>query len=234
MQFARSLPVALLGLVLGLVLVPAIIQLSKRAGWYDVPDVRKWHRDPIPATGGIAIMVSLFAALLIAGNGRSFIMHHAIEVLGMAVLAFIGVFDDRKGVAPNVRFVVELLLAALVAANGTRITDMGGFLGMHALPVLPQYVLTVLVIVGLTNAFNLVDGIDGLAGSLAISTGAVLVGAALLNGRTDLLPLLLALSIPCVQLEPGAHLHGRWRLPAHRLRSRGVRCFPGERSRPHR
>ncbi|MGV3636901.1 MAG: glycosyltransferase family 4 protein [Flavobacteriales bacterium] len=193
MDFLHALPIALFSLVLCLVLIPAILQLSERVGWYDLPDGRKWHRSPVPSTGGIAIMIVLLVALLLAPGGRAFTAFHATELGGMILLAIIGVFDDRKGVTPAIRFAVEILLATLIAWSGTRITDLGGFMGVHDLPVPVQYPLTVLVIVGLTNAFNLVDGIDGLSGSLTMSITLVLVGTMVFIGLGDRMHLLLAL-----------------------------------------
>jgi len=75
--------------------------------------------------------------------------------------------DDLKDLAAKYKFVVQIALASLIALSGIRITSFDGLFGITALPVTAQYTFTILSIVGITNAFNLIDGIDGLAGGLA-------------------------------------------------------------------
>ena len=77
-----------------------------------------------------------------------------------------GIMDDLKDLSAKYKFIVQAGLAALIAVSGIRITSFEGLLGIHELPIMAQYSFTFLAIVGITNAFNLIDGIDGLAGGL--------------------------------------------------------------------
>ena len=74
--------------------------------------------------------------------------------------------DDLKDLSAKYKFVIQLALAVLIALSGIRITSFDGLFGIYGLPLTAQYTFTVLAIVGITNAFNLIDGIDGLAGGL--------------------------------------------------------------------
>ena len=78
-----------------------------------------------------------------------------------------GITDDLKDLSAKYKFLVEIALAALIALSGIRITTFGGLFGLHELTIGAQYTFTILAIVGITNAFNLIDGIDGLAGGLS-------------------------------------------------------------------
>jgi UDP-N-acetylmuramyl pentapeptide phosphotransferase/UDP-N-acetylglucosamine-1-phosphate transferase len=74
--------------------------------------------------------------------------------------------DDIKDLSAKYKFIIQIALATLIALSGIRIQSFDGLFGIHELPLSSQYTFTILAIVGITNAFNLVDGIDGLAGGL--------------------------------------------------------------------
>ncbi len=74
--------------------------------------------------------------------------------------------DDLKDLSARYKFLIQISLAALIALSGIRITSFDGLFGIYELPLMAQYTFTILAIAGITNAFNLIDGIDGLAGGL--------------------------------------------------------------------
>lgn len=161
-------------LLLSVLLIMILIPLAVRVGFVDVPSTRKRHRGQIPLVGGLAIYTTLLISWLIfpfwsARNGAWLI------ALGFLLL-LVGLADDRWNISPAKRFLVEIC-CALVAAMycGIRIDDIGQlFPGVGGTLVMLAIPMTVLGIVGGVNAMNMTDGVDGLAGGLALLTFAAL------------------------------------------------------------
>ncbi len=152
--------------VVTLLTIPPIVSLIKRYKLYDMPNSRKEHSMPIPTMGGVAIVAGMVTALLFW-----FPFHNEIGQVcfffSIAALFALGIMDDLKDLSAKYKFVVQIALASLIALSGIRITSFDGLFGITHLPLSAQYTFTILAIVGITNAFNLIDGIDGLAGGLA-------------------------------------------------------------------
>ena len=151
--------------VVTLISIPPIIALIRRYRLYDIPDPRKEHESPIPTMGGIAILAGLMTSLSLWFPFSNNIGQISF-FFSIAVLFGLGIMDDLKDLPAKYKFLVQFSLALLIAVSGIRITSFEGLFGVGALPLSTQYSLTVLVIVGVTNAFNLIDGIDGLAGGI--------------------------------------------------------------------
>ncbi|MBL0271920.1 MAG: undecaprenyl/decaprenyl-phosphate alpha-N-acetylglucosaminyl 1-phosphate transferase [Chitinophagaceae bacterium] len=151
--------------VVTLITIPPIIHQIKKYKLCDLPNARKEHATPIPTMGGIAVIAGMMMALFLW-----FPFSNAVPQISfffsIAVLFGLGIMDDLKDLSAKYKFIVQLSLAALIALSGIRITSFEGLLGINELPLSAQYTFTILVIVGITNAFNLIDGIDGLAGGL--------------------------------------------------------------------
>jgi len=152
--------------VVTLLAIPPIINLIKRYKLYDMPNSRKEHTMPIPTLGGIAIAAGMIISLLLWFPFSGEIGQIAF-FFSIAALFGLGIMDDLKDLAAKYKFVVQIGLASIIALSGIRITSFDGLFGITVLPVTAQYTFTILSIVGITNAFNLIDGIDGLAGGLA-------------------------------------------------------------------
>ncbi len=152
--------------IITLLSIPPLIALINHYKLYDIPNARKLHKSPVPTMGGIAIVAGLGISILLWLPLQA---EPAQVAFFFAVLALliIGVMDDLKDLSAKYKFAVQLSIAALVALSGVRITSFNGLFGIETLPLYSQYFFTVLAIAGITNAFNLVDGIDGLAGGLA-------------------------------------------------------------------
>lgn len=148
-----------------LIVIPPIISLIKRYRLYDVPNARKEHSSPIPTMGGIAIiagmMMGLFMWFPFSANTAQLTFFFSV-----AVLFALGIMDDLKDLSAKYKFIIQTALAVLIATSGIRITSFDGLFGIYDLPLSAQYTFTFLAIVGITNAFNLIDGIDGLAGGI--------------------------------------------------------------------
>lgn len=156
-----------------LIAIPPIISLIRKYNLLDRPNARKSHTTPIPTMGGMAIVAGMMIALFMwfpfsnTAPQLSFF-------LGVIVLMALGIFDDLTDCSARYKLIVQLSLAGLVAVTGIRVTNFEGLFGIHELPEAAQYTVTILVIVGITNAFNLIDGIDGLAGGLAFMSLVIL------------------------------------------------------------
>lgn len=152
--------------VVTLIAIPPIISLIKKYRLYDLPNARKEHANPIPTMGGIAIISGMMAALLM-WFPFSNIPAQLCFFFSIVVLLALGIMDDLKDLPAKYKFLVQLALAIMISLCGIRITSFDGLFGIHELSLSAQYTFTILAIVGITNAFNLIDGIDGLAGGLA-------------------------------------------------------------------
>ena len=162
------------GLVAALVFTPVVRSLARQTGMIDRPNRRSLHTEGIPRGGGVAILAAAAAGLIVGGAGRLELDEWAL-LLGVLAVALTGLADDRFGVRPAIRIVIQLAAAcALVTATG----------GIPNLPLPPPLdlplgplagPLAVLWLVAVTNFFNFLDGIDGLASVQAVITG---VGAA--------------------------------------------------------
>ena len=170
--------------VVTLITIPPIISLIKKYNLYDRPNARKEHSVPIPTMGGIAIVAGMMIALFLW-----FPFSNAVPQISfffsIAVLLALGIMDDLKDLSAKYKFIVQAGLAILIALSGIRITSFDGLFGITELPLTAQYTLTFLAIVGITNAFNLIDGIDGLAGGLGFMSLITLGMFLTMNGDVN-------------------------------------------------
>ena len=182
---------------LSLLLVPAVREYARNREIIDTPGGHKSHRAPVPYLGGVAMVAAFSVAMVIGvvvrrsaqfddgqisitfGNlitqGDGLVRELAV-VLGLAlVFAAMGLIDDLRGLSPVLRFVVGLGLATVLVAYGVVLQS--------PLPDWLDMVISVVWILGMTNAFNLLDNIDGLAaGTAAVASGAFFV-IAILNDQ---------------------------------------------------
>ncbi|HKQ63014.1 MAG TPA: MraY family glycosyltransferase, partial [Candidatus Polarisedimenticolaceae bacterium] len=165
---------------------PGVIRLAHGLGAVDLPGGRKMHGAPIPRIGGVAVFAGFTAGLACAsyaaGNLLAF-SRVSVHWRGMALVAsgmlLVGLLDDLWGLSFRAKFLAQTLAAVAVYLCGFRIEAIAGFpaLGLLALP------LTVLWIVGVTNAVNLIDGLDGLATGIALITTCAVSVIALVRGE---------------------------------------------------
>jgi UDP-N-acetylmuramyl pentapeptide phosphotransferase/UDP-N-acetylglucosamine-1-phosphate transferase len=165
-------------------LIPCWISVCNKWNLFEKTDERKKHRDNIPTLGGLAIYAGIMITFLILGQDLA---AHTIKYLMAAslILFFTGFFDDLLDLPASKKLIFQLVAAFLISFGGTRITNLYGMLGIHELPVMFQYIVTMVFIVAITNAYNLVDGIDGLAGSLGLVANMIFGTIFIMNGFTD-------------------------------------------------
>lgn len=164
-QFKFGILAFVTAFVVAMIVMPPLIKLINRFKLFDVPDLRKEHITPIPTMGGIASCagMAVACALWYHFSRDNFVISFFFS---LAVLFAIGIMDDLKNLSARYKLGIQIGVALLIAFSGVRITDFNGLFGIHELPVTAQYTFTILAVAGITNAFNLIDGIDGLAGGL--------------------------------------------------------------------
>lgn len=150
------------------VLVRLLARVSPRLGLIDLPDSRKTHGQATPVVGGIAIFTAL--AVTWAQMPESFQTHQVHVLPGLALLVATGVVDDRNGLGAVTKLILQTGAATAIIVPGKIVMmDAGGMFGFGVLPLgIFGVPLTVLLMVVLINAFNLIDGIDGAAGGISV------------------------------------------------------------------
>ena len=181
---------------LGMVIIPRILVISHKKRLYDVPDVRKVHTMPVPRLGGLSFFpVILMSMFLVIGfrlyfwdvnvSGLSFNMlyEYLFLFVGMTLLYLVGVCDDLVGVGYRYKFAVQIAAAFLLVLSGNWFDSFGGLFGIYSVPVWVGVPFTVFIVVYITNAINLIDGIDGLASGLCCIALSVLSVIFFLRGQ---------------------------------------------------
>lgn len=181
-------------LVLALILMPVFRMLAIRFGLVDKPNYRKVHKTPVPLVGGAVVFISsALAILIVPGIVENFSRLFPL-LTGATILLIVGVIDDRIDVRAIYKLCIQLGLAYYVFSSGIRIDSMYGIFGINELPEYMQFFLTIVVITGTVNAFNLTDGIDGLAAGLAIFGFVAFSVIALLLGELVLMTYFMAIT----------------------------------------
>jgi UDP-GlcNAc:undecaprenyl-phosphate GlcNAc-1-phosphate transferase len=193
-----------LSLLFSFVLTRYVRDFASRRGWVAIPSQeRHLHASPLPRLGGVAIFVSFSLSLLAAVAMASFIprLHSALSlktlltILVPATLVFLlGLYDDLYGAGPYLKFMVQALAASMLFLGGLRILDIPVLFGQHKLPWFLGLPVTILWVLAITNAFNLIDGLDGLAAGSALFSTLVAFVVALLNGYSLVTVMTIALA----------------------------------------
>ncbi|PZR98492.1 MAG: undecaprenyl/decaprenyl-phosphate alpha-N-acetylglucosaminyl 1-phosphate transferase, partial [Candidatus Chloroheliales bacterium] len=192
LQYLLIFSVALGGAMLA---TPGAKWVAHRLGVVDTPNARKIHLSPIPLLGGLAIYAGFIAAVAIGGNlGRSaenYSPWQAVGILiGATVVALFGMWDDKYGLRPRVKLVGQVLGALALIATGVRVE----FLHNDIL----DYALTIFWVVGICNAINLMDNMNGLAGGVSAVASLCFFALAALNDQALVAPLSIALFGACI------------------------------------
>ena len=165
--------------------------LATRRGWVSLPqDGRQVHQTPLPRLGGVAIFLA-FSVSLIVWLGLSVKFPQLVQGLAPATLLRIyvpaclifalGIYDDLHGAGAYLKFSVQAIAAIMLFAGGMRVLDLPLIFRSYSVPWFLGLPLTVLWVVAVTNAFNLIDGLDGLAAGSALFSTMVFFVCALVN-----------------------------------------------------
>lgn len=198
---AAALVVALL---ISLVSTPVVKNLAAKVGAVDVPkDNRRMHDHPIPRMGGLAIFFGFVLSVLIFAELTPQLRG---MLLGASMIVVLGIFDDIYDLRALFKLVVQIIAAMIAVVGGNVITDLSNpnifssnpywHLGWLSVPV------TVIWIVGMTNAVNLIDGLDGLSCGVSSISSLTLLVIALLVGEPPVALLVAALAGACLGFLP--------------------------------
>ncbi len=189
-----------LGLTGALALTPLCRTIARRTGLLDHPGDRKVHRSPTPLLGGLAIFTATIGTFLIVTaftDATIDTLRYGVAASGGLLLLTVGVFDDARTMRARHKLVLQVAVAGVIVGAGMRIEAVDFPSGSAGLGV-ASGPLTMLWIVALVNAWNLIDGLDGLATGLAsIAAAAVGIGM-LLAGEVAVAIVLFALTGACV------------------------------------
>lgn len=175
----------LLAFALSLYLVPQLRDAAIAMKIVDMPDGKlKNHRQPVPYLGGLGVYLAFLVALAVT-------FEFDRELLGLilagTIVLILGLIDDFRALTPGVKFIGQILAAAVLIKSGI-------YIKLVFLPLWVSIPLTVLWVVAVINAFNIIDIMDGLSGGVAFCASLPLVVVALVNGRLMIAIVTLALA----------------------------------------
>ncbi len=180
----------IISVIASLSLVPVVRWFGIRTGKVYVPRSDRWHHKPTPTLGGVGMFVAFAIALLVVGltsTDKNLFQVRWSIIAGIAIMFFVGLYDDYKNISPPVKLAFQIIAATLVIFYG------GNTINFFRWPV-ANILLTFLWLVGITNAINLLDNMDGLAGGVALITAGFLSVFFWKTGYTELLIVSLALA----------------------------------------
>ena len=186
----------LLAFITAFVITPHTMRLAKRVGAIDIPNDRRVNRKPMPRLGGLAVIAGFFVSVIyllittsIEGKINLFDGDNQYIKLigffsGIIILGLACYIDDVKGIPSLVKLVAQIISAIIVVACGVRIEDISiPFTnGTVVIGGVLSYILTVCWIIGITNAINLIDGLDGLSSGVTLISCLSLLMVFALNG----------------------------------------------------
>ena len=193
MSYRAQLVAFLLGFLYTLLLVPLVKRLALRFGALDKPNARKVHHVPIPLWGGLGVFGGyLLAMATVIALSPSF--RQALttvtrsQLLGMTIggllIVIVGLIDDRFGMPAKVKFACQLLIGLVMFYFGIRIDYLTvPFYGVVFLNSFESIAVTLFWIAGITNALNLIDGLDGLLAGVSLTVASVFFVVSLMKGQ---------------------------------------------------
>lgn len=189
MVYTTFLPL-IIALLASLFLVPAVRWFSFRIGQVAIPRTDRWHRQPTPTLGGVGIFIALAISLLavwLTNIDQNLISGRWSILLAIVIMFSVGLYDDIKHISPPVKLAFQILAATLIIFFG------GNTINFFRWPIANIF-LTFFWLVGITNAINLLDNMDGLAGGVALIASGFLSVFFWNTGYPELLVLSLALA----------------------------------------
>ena len=163
---------ALIAMATSIVMNPIIIKLSLKKHLTDNPNHRKLQKTPVPVLGGMSVFLSFIVGLFFCN-----IFHPTdrlyVVIAAISIMFFLGLFDDQLDLSYKLKFVVQFGVIFMLWTFGYRIDTLVGLFGITDIPMFWSLLVSLFAGVGLMNALNMVDGVDGLASGLGIITSAI-------------------------------------------------------------
>ena len=195
-QILESLIILSISFLASYVFIFPLRKIALRYNIQDHPEERKIHIEPVPYLGGVSIFIGFLAGLLIAYRGYQWIDSKlfCLLVISSSMIFLLGIYDDIKGANAKIKFSTQIIVASFVVLNDIYVPGItnpfgGSTLDLHFFGP----IFTVLWIVFITNSFNLLDGLDGLASGISLITLSFMLGFAFVSMDSLLIGLLTAL-----------------------------------------
>jgi UDP-GlcNAc:undecaprenyl-phosphate GlcNAc-1-phosphate transferase len=162
---------------------PVIIRVSKLKGLMSQPNDRSVHKNKTPNLGGIGIFLAIYLAITFLGN--HFGDQILLNLLGsLTIMFFIGLVDDLISIRPKSKLIGQIIASLyVILMTDLRIENLHGLLGIYELPYLVSLIASVVFYVVIINSYNLIDGVDGLAGVFAITISVIFGYFFYINGN---------------------------------------------------
>lgn len=171
----------ILSTIIGLLTIPSIVIISKKKRLFDIPNNRKVHTNDVSRLGGVSFLPAIFFSLCVMIGIRNITGNHIAEMFeasfstefmfftaGVMLLFFTGLADDLIGVGYKNKFTVQIISALLLSISSLYIDDFSGLFGLYTISSVAGIIFTTLAIVLIVNAYNLIDGVDGLCSGLTL------------------------------------------------------------------
>lgn len=162
--------VGMVALLTSAFIFPRVLVFARRHNIVDCPNVRKLQRVPVPVLGGVVVYLGILAGGLVL----MLLIPDSVLMWGLAamtVMVLVGTCDDIRDLSASLRFLIEIaLVSGFIFFTGVYINDLHGLWGIHDLPPLVGIPLSVFTGVGIINAINLIDGVDGYSSGYGIMT----------------------------------------------------------------
>lgn len=172
MEIFLILLATILSFAIVLLVVPPIIKVAQAKNLFDSFDERKIHKTNVPPLGGVAIFLGFVLSTIISTDGYSFDSLKYI-IAAIILMFFIGLKDDLLNISARKKFIVQLFAVTLLITLGNvHFSNLHEFLGWEKISPFGGAIISLFVMLAIVNAFNLVDGIDGLASSIGIISSA--------------------------------------------------------------
>lgn len=193
MSFRAQLAAFLLGFLYTLLLVPVVKRLAVACGALDKPNARKVHHEPIPLWGGLGIafgyVLSMATVIWLSSSFRQAVTPAMVSqltgmTLGGLMIVAVGMIDDRFGMPAKVKLALQLLIGGFMIWYGIKIDYITvPFYGVIFLAPWQSVCVTLFWIAGITNALNLIDGLDGLLAGVSLTVASVFFVVSLIKGQ---------------------------------------------------
>jgi UDP-N-acetylmuramyl pentapeptide phosphotransferase/UDP-N-acetylglucosamine-1-phosphate transferase len=168
MDLVLTIGAFVIGFILVMISIPSIIRVAHAKHLFEPFNARKVHTKVVPPMGGVAIFIGFTISSIIATDGISFDALKYI-IASVIIMFFIGLKDDLMDISARKKLMVQIFAAViLIALGNVRFTNLHGVLGFTDIGFGASLILSLFTMVVIINAFNLIDGIDGLASGLAI------------------------------------------------------------------
>lgn len=165
--------------------IPTVINVCRQLKLFAIPNGRSSTIYKTPTLGGIAIFLGFIMGLTLTRNGY-ILPGLTFIIAGVMIMFFVGLKDDIVSLSATKKLLAQLMVAAILIFLGHfRFTSLHGFLGIETIPMIPSVLLTGFVFIVFINAFNLIDGIDGLAAGLSIFSAACFGTWFFLSGHSE-------------------------------------------------